>query len=75
MVMPEQLQPLQPSTISFTQDEAYWLYLALRSSKLVLAEGLLEKGAVPAKDETYKAYDALEERCLAFWMVQSDPDK
>ena len=74
MAMQEQHQSSQQPTISFTQDEAYWLYIALRSAKLVLAEGLLERGAVPARDETYRAFDALEERCLAFWMVQSDPD-
>lgn len=73
--MPEPQQPRTPATLSFTPDEAHWLYLALKASKLVLAAGLFERGLVPANDETYKAYHRLEERCLAFWMVHQDPDQ
>jgi len=49
--------------------------LALESSKRVVASALFERGIRPTDDRMYKAYDALAERCLAFSIVQQDPDQ
>jgi hypothetical protein len=49
--------------------------LALESSKRIVASALFESGIRPTDDRMYKAYDALSERCLAFSIVQQDPDQ
>jgi hypothetical protein len=73
--MTDARQSLSQPTISFTPEEARWLHLALESSKRIVASALFERGIRPTDDRMYKAYDALAERCLAFAIVEQDPDK
>ena len=73
--MADQPESSQPSTISFTAEEARWLHLALESSKRVVASALFERGIRPTDDRMYTAYQALAERCLAFSIVHQDPDR
>jgi hypothetical protein len=75
MIMSEERHSSPPSTISFTPEEARWLHLALESSKRMVASALFERGIRPTDDRMYKAYDSLAERCLAFSIVQQDPDE
>jgi hypothetical protein len=75
MVMADARHSLPQPTIAFTPEEARWLHLALESSKRIVATALFERGIRPTDDRMYQAYDALAERCLAFSIVQQDPDK
>jgi hypothetical protein len=75
MIMSEERSSSSRPLISFTPEEARWLHLALESSKRLVASALFEKGIRPTDDRMYKAYDVLAERCLAFSIVQQDPDK
>jgi len=75
MVMRGARQSSPRPMISFTPEEARWLHLALQSSKRLVATALFERGIRPTDDRMYKAYDALAERCLAFSIVEQDPDE
>jgi hypothetical protein len=75
MIMSEERHSSPQPVISFTPEEARWLHRALESSKRVVASALFERGLRPTDDRMYKAFDALAERCLAFSIVQQDPDK
>jgi hypothetical protein len=75
MIMTEERRSSPQPMISFTPEEARWLHLALESSKRIVASALFERGIRPTDDRMYKAYDVLAERCLAFSIVQQDPDK